>query len=166
MTMIMIMKTNTYATALHRKRFQPWIFTWWDQQVILQAYLLLQPTKSTSWEGRDSHMKGAGCSLSLLGLHVKRCIKIIHFQFVLFTRFMQFRFTTVSFRVKKKKVGPRSGWPLRSFRVFIQFSEEHPRAFHMESPREYIVVQGKRHFQWTQAAANPKERGWHRWHCS
>ena len=47
--------------------------------------------------GRDSHMKGAGCSLSLLGLHVKKCIKIIYF-----TRFMQFRFTTVSFRVKTK----------------------------------------------------------------
>ena len=66
------------------------------------ASLLALATNEVYLLGRDSHMKGAGCSLSLLGLHVKRCVKIIHFQFVLFTRFMQFRFTTVSFRVKTK----------------------------------------------------------------
>ena len=48
-------------------------------------------------------MKGAGMLVVSLGLHVKKYTKIIYFQFVLFTRFMQFKFTTVSFRVKKKK---------------------------------------------------------------
>ena len=165
MIMIMIMKTNTYVTDCITQNKVSTLNIYLVRPAGYIASLLALTTNEVYLLGRDSHMKGAGCSLSLLGLHVKRCVKIIHFQFVLFTRFMQFRFTTVSFRVKKK-VGPRSGWPLRSFRVFIQFSEEHPRPFHMESPREYIVVQGKRHLQWTQAAANPKERGWHRWHCS
>ena len=61
--------------------------------------------------------------LSLLGLHVKKYIKIIYFQFVLFTRFMQFRFTTVSFRVKKKGWATLGLSPLGSFRVFIQIYE-------------------------------------------
>ena len=50
-------------------------------------------------------MKGARMLVVSLGLHVKKYIKIIYFQFVLFTRFMQFKFTTVSFRVKKKRLG-------------------------------------------------------------
>ena len=53
--------------------------------------------------GGNSRMKGAGMLVVSLGLHVKKYTKIIYFQFVLFTRFMQFKFTTVSFRVKKKK---------------------------------------------------------------
>ena len=85
--------------------------------------------------GGNSRMKGAGMLVVSLGLHVKKYTKIIYFQFVLFTRFMQFKFTTVSFRVKKKR-----GWTTirLTFRFFIQISEELPRPFHMESPREYI----------------------------
>ena len=106
--MIMIMKTNTYVTDCITQNKVSTLNIYLVRPAGYIASLLALATNEVYLLGRDSHMKGAGCSLSLLGLHVKRCVKIIHFQFVLFTRFMQFRFTTVSFRVKKK-VGPRSG---------------------------------------------------------
>ena len=93
----MIMKTNTYATECITENKVSTLDICLVRLAGYIASLLALATNEVYLLGRDSHMKGAGCSLSLLGLHVKKCIKIIYF-----TRFMQFRFTTVSFRVKTK----------------------------------------------------------------
>ena len=97
MIMIMIMKTNTYVTDCITQNKVSTLNIYLVRPAGYIASLLALATNEVYLLGRDSHMKGAGCSLSLLGLHVKRCIKIIYF-----TRFMQFRFATVSFRVKTK----------------------------------------------------------------
>ena len=97
MIMIMIMKTNTYVTDCITQNTVSTLNIYLVRPAGYIASLLALATNEVYLLGRDSHMKGAGCSLSLLGLHVKKCIKIIYF-----TRFMQFRFTTVSFRVKTK----------------------------------------------------------------
>ena len=95
--MIMIMKTNTYATDCITQNNVSTLNICLVRLAGYVASLLALATNEVYLLGRGSHMKGAGCSLSLLGLHVKKCIKIIYF-----TRFMQFRFATVSFRVKTK----------------------------------------------------------------
>ena len=95
--MIMIMKTNTYATDCITQNKVSTLNICLVRLAGYVASLLALATNEVYLLGRGSHMKGAGCSLSLLGLHVKKCIKIIYF-----TRFMQFRFATVSFRVKTK----------------------------------------------------------------
>ena len=73
---------------------------------------------------------------------------------------MQFKFTTVSFRVKKKVVffilcGNKDYYyyyyvgqrlDLSPLGFSFKISDEYFRPFHVESPREYIVVQGKLYF--------------------
>ena len=97
MIMIMIMKTNTYVIDCITQNKVSTLNIYLVRPAGYIASLLALATNEVYLLGRGSHMKGAGCSLSLLGLQVKKCIKIIYF-----TRFMQFRFTTVSFRVKTK----------------------------------------------------------------
>ena len=68
--MIMIMKTNTYATDCITQNNVSTLNICLVRLAGYVASLLALATNEVYLLGRGSHMKGAGCSLSLLGLHV------------------------------------------------------------------------------------------------